>query len=46
MRKEEWNEGLDHMDADLIEKYVEQKDKIKRKGKMKSVWLRLGIIAA
>ena len=46
MRKQEWNEGLDHMDADLIEKYVEQKDKITQKGKPQSVWLRLGVIAA
>ena len=46
MRKEEWNESLDHMDADLIEKYVEQKDQITQKGKPQSVWLRLGVIAA
>ena len=27
MKKKEWNEGLNHLDPDLVEKYVEQKDR-------------------
>ena len=26
MKKEEWNEGLNNIDSDLVEKYVEEKD--------------------
>lgn len=47
MKKKEWNEGLDHLDPDLVEKYVEQKDRLRQKNKKsKSVWLRFGAIAA
>ena len=47
MKKQEWNEGLDHLDPDLVEKYVEQKDRLRQKNKKpKSVWLRFGAIAA
>ena len=28
MNKKEWNEGLDHIDSDLVENYVEQKEKL------------------
>ena len=31
MKKKEWNEGLDRLDADLVEKYVEQKDQLRQK---------------
>ena len=46
MKKSEWNEGLDHLDPDLIETYVEQKDGFRKNKKQKSVWLRIGAIAA
>ena len=47
MKKKEWNEGLSHLDPDLVEKYVLQKDKLSRKNKKsQGVWLRLGAIAA
>lgn len=47
MKKKEWNEGLNHIDPDLVEKYVEQKDRLRQKNKKpKGVWLRLGAIAA
>ncbi len=47
MKKKEWNEGLDHLDPDLVEKYVEQKDRLRQKNKKaKGVWLRFGAIAA
>lgn len=46
MKKKEWNEGLDHLDPDLIETYVEQKDGFRKNKKQKSVWLRIGTIAA
>ena len=47
MKKKEWNEGLNHIDPDLVEKYVEQKDRLRQKNKKpKGVWLRFGAIAA
>ena len=33
MKKKEWNEGLSHIDPDLVEKYVEQKDRLRQKNK-------------
>ena len=47
MKKKEWNEGLNHIDPDLVEKYVEQKDRLRQKNKKSNgLWLRLGTIAA
>ena len=47
MKKKEWNEGLNHIDPDLVEKYVEQKDRLRQRNqKSKNVWLRIGAIAA
>ena len=47
MKKKEWNEGLNYLDPDLVEKYVEQKDRLRqRKQKTKGIWLRFGAIAA
>ena len=46
MKKKEWNEGLDHLDPDLVEKYALQKEKLREKNKKhKSIWLRFGAIA-
>ena len=47
MKKKEWNEGLNHLDPDLVEKYIEQKDWLRQKNKKsKRIWLRFGAIAA
>ena len=47
MKKKEWNEGLNYLDPDLIEKHIEQKERLRQKNKKpKSVWLRFGAIAA
>lgn len=46
MKKNEWNEGLNQIDSDLVEKYVEQKDRLVQKKKFRSIWLRTGAIAA
>ena len=47
MKKKEWNEGLNHLDPDLIEKHIEQKERLRQKNKKpKSIWLRFGAIAA
>ena len=47
MKKKEWNEGLNHLDTDLVEKYVEQKDRLRQKNKkQKGIWLRIGAAAA
>ena len=47
MKKKEWNQGLDHIDPDLVEKHIEQKERLRQKNKKaKGVWLRFGAIAA
>ena len=28
MKKEEWNEGLNHLDSDLVEEYVRKKEQL------------------
>ena len=47
MKKKEWNEGLNYLAPDLVEKYIEQKERLRqKKPKNKVVWLRFGTIAA
>lgn len=47
MKKEEWNEGMNHLEPDLVEKYVEKKEWLRRKNKKrKGILLRFGAIAA
>lgn len=46
MNKKQWNEGLNHLDPDLVEKYVAQKDRLAQKKTARRVWLRLGAAAA
>lgn len=47
MKAEEWNEGLNYLDSDLVENYVKQKDMFRRKKKVaKRLWLRWGALAA
>ena len=31
MKKKEWNEGLNYLDPDLIEKHIEQKERLRQK---------------
>ena len=47
MKQTEWNEGMNHLDSDLVERYVEKKDQLLRRGRAaKKTWLRVGIVAA
>ena len=47
MKKKEWNEGLNYLDPDLVEKHIEQKERLRQKNKKgKGAWLRFGAIAA
>ncbi len=46
MKKSEWNEGLNHLDSDIIENHLEQKDILNHKKKLKGFWLRVGAVAA
>ena len=46
MKKKEWNEGLDHLAPDLVEKYIAEKERLSRKKKIKSIWVRCGAVAA
>ena len=47
MKKEEWNEGLNHLDSDLVEEYVRKKEQLTQENKMpKGFWLRVGAVAA
>lgn len=47
MKKKEWNEGLDHLDPDLVERYVSHKERLAQdQKKHKDIWLRIGALAA
>ena len=46
MKKQEWNEGLNHVDPDIVEEYALQKDKLREKKRVKNFWLRVGALAA
>ena len=46
MKKQEWNEALNHLDPEIVEKYVLQKDELRQKKRKKTVWFRAVIIAA
>lgn len=46
MKKQEWNEALNHLDPEIVEKYVLQKDELRQKKRKKTVCFRAVIIAA
>ena len=46
MKKQEWNEALNNLDPEIVEKYVLQKDELRQKKRKKTVWFRAVIIAA
>lgn len=46
MTSQEWNEGLNQLDSDLIQDYILQKDEVVQRKKAKHFWLRLGAAAA
>ncbi len=46
MKKQEWNEGMNHIDPELVTFYVEEKDRLAKKRKAPAVWLRMGAVAA
>ena len=46
MKKSEWNEGLNHIDNDLVVNYIEQKELLQEKKKKRALWLRACAIAA
>lgn len=46
MRREEWNEGLSEISAELVEEYIEKKDVLNKKKKAKIAWIRIGSLAA
>ncbi len=47
MKKEEWNEGMNHLDSDLVEEYVSKKEQLTQKNKMsRRIWVQVGAVAA
>ena len=46
MKKQEWNTGLDHLDPELVEKYIEQKDFLSKKKRRRDLLIRIGALAA
>lgn len=46
MKKQEWNAGLDHLDPELVEEYVDQKDFLSKKKRRRDLWIRIGALAA
>ena len=45
MKKSDWNEGLNHLDTDLIENYIIQRENLSKK-RTKGFWVRFGAVAA
>ncbi len=45
MKKAEWNEGLNHIDYDIIELYTERKEKLLKRNRQRNILLRFGAIA-
>lgn len=39
MKKEQWNEGLNHLDADIVEGYIAQRERLRRKKRYGSKWM-------
>lgn len=46
MKKQEWNEGLNHLDPALVEEYVLQKESLKKKTEKKKKWRPIASVAA
>ncbi|MBE6694688.1 MAG: hypothetical protein E7589_07985, partial [Ruminococcaceae bacterium] len=46
MKKKEWNEGLNNLEPDIVEKYVNQKGRLASRKKQKGIWIRFGAVAA
>lgn len=46
MKKDIWNEGLNHIDADLVEAFVKKSEKLEAKSRTKRIVLRAGALAA
>ena len=46
MKKREWNEGLNHIDDDLVEKFTEERQKYRDKRSSKKIWVRITLLAA
>ena len=46
MTPQEWNEGLNHLDMDLIEDHILQQDQLIRGNRANRIWLRLGAAVA
>ena len=46
MKTTEWNQSLDHLDSDLIEAYITQKDRLVPRKAHSGKFLRFGMIAA
>ena len=46
MTRNKWNEGLNCLPADLVDKFITERDKARRKNKIRRMWLRIGAMAA
>lgn len=46
MKKQEWNQGLNHLDPDLVEAYITQKETLFQKKSKKKTYLRIASFAA
>ena len=46
MTPQEWNEGMNHLDMDLVEEYILLHEKLVRGNRTNGLWLRLGAAVA
>jgi len=46
MKKDEWNQGLNHLDPLLVEEYIDQKEKLAAQPVKRKIKIRILAIAA
>lgn len=46
MKKTDWNEGLNHVNADLVEEFVSKREGLQKAGRMRKTVIRTGALAA
>ena len=46
MNKSEWYDGLNNIDAGIVEEYIEEKKRLAVLRKKKNRWLKIGAVAA
>ncbi|MBE6693181.1 MAG: hypothetical protein E7589_00240 [Ruminococcaceae bacterium] len=46
MKMEKWNEGLNYIDADLVDEFIIKSERIEKGRRKRAIWIRFGAVAA